>query len=145
MKEKTKLEKILDRLYDAYDGKIPRENLKYFAQDIYSEYFAIPSEFGDIFSVIYENEYDLKIADCDSEAYWIIYCIMQELDNNADTAHRLYNLFEWYDDFNVFRKLYQDNREWLTEEEIIFVKKKAWQTFDNEMMMEMGYDFSDIE
>ncbi|MDE6302935.1 MAG: hypothetical protein K2M36_05055 [Clostridia bacterium] len=147
MEEKNKLENILDMLYEAYSKKIPKEHLVNFANELYDSCFVKCYELDDLFSIISENEYDLGIPDNASEVSWIVDSIIDELDSNADTAHRLYNLFMVYDDFNVFYRLYEDNYsyKWLTEDEERKVAKKAWAIFDRYLMMEMGYDFSDIE
>lgn len=133
----SKLQEIKEILKEEYDGRMTDTEIDTFAKQLNYSMFVGKHELSDIFSTIYENECEAGImdsSDCN------LFCqLIELLDSSEDTAKRLYECFmNCYDFINLFLKLYAENDEYLTEEQLSKVKKKALNTFDKEILKLYG-------
>lgn len=93
---------------------------------------------GEIISAVLEWECEENVAD--TQAYYVYSEALSYLPQSAAAARRLYEFFmHEYDDFDTFLKLYTENGQYLTGDELAAVRKKAWRLFDKELMRSFGF------
>lgn len=133
MKNKEKIEAIKKVLKNKYKGKMPEQTVNEFANDLYESVFVEQHDFDDIPAIVcgYESEANIE----DSEWYNIFGSMIDLLDNNEETAKRLYKSFMYdFDSLDTFIKLINENAEYLSKEQLSEVKEKAIGLFDKNLL-----------
>lgn len=137
MKDKEKIEAIKKVLKVQYEGRMSEQTLNEFANNLYESVFVEQYDFDDIPAIVIEYETDAGIED--SEWYYIFSNIIDLLDNNEETAKRLYNNFmNEFECLDTFVKLVNENAEYLGKEQLLKVKEKGFDLFDKETLELLG-------
>ena len=132
-----KLEAIKEILVDAYDGKMADSDVNVFAKQLHYSLFVGKHDLGDIISTVFENESEAGIED--SEWHYVFCQTIDLLDNCEETAQRLYDCFmnEW-DILEIFLKLYFENDEYISEEQMSEAQEKALSLFGKDTLRSVG-------
>ncbi len=145
MDKQNKIQQIKSMLIDVYDGRLSDSELNEYSAGIYRTFFEECAELEYIMSTVFEYEYDYEISDDDSQVSYVYDGIVNLLENNQNTARRLYNEFMFrYHNLDVVFKILNENSEWLSDEEIKAVKRNAWSIFDKDMLKSIGCDWENI-
>lgn len=129
MEKNLKIEQIAQILKDKYEDKLSDETLYAFAEDLYDSLFVCKYGLDDIFAIIFEYESEIELDF--SESYYVFSELIDLLENNEETACRLYDSFmNDFDCLDTFVKLYNENAEFISAEELAKAKEKAFGTFD---------------
>ena len=133
MKNNDKLEKIREILKAEYEGKMSETAIDAFAKALHYSLFVGRYDLEDITATIFERESEENIEGGDW--CYIFSQLIYLLDNAETTAKRLYKSFmQEYDLLDPFLKLYMDNAEYLSAEELAKAKKKALRLFDRQIL-----------
>ena len=135
--ESGKLERIRQILSEEYDGKMTEKDIKAFAKDLHLSVFECKFGLDDVFAIVDEYEERAKIED---KRWYYVFCARIDLlDNNEETAERLYESFMYqFDILEIFIKLYFENGSYISRKKLNEAKKKAFETFDNEILAACG-------
>lgn len=129
MEKDLKLEQIVQILKGVYKDKMSNETLNSFAEDLYDSLFVCEYDLDDITAIIFEYESEMGLEF--SEFYYVFCELIDLLENNETNARRLYDSFmNDFDCLGTFVKLYNENAEYISAEELAKAKKKAFGFFD---------------
>ena len=132
-----KLEKIREILKEEYEGKMSDSAIDAFAKSLYHSLFVGQYDLEDIPAIIigYESEENVE----DGDWCYIFGQLIELLDDGETTAKRLYRSFMYeFDLLDTFLKLYNDNAEYISAEELSTAKEKALSMFDKQILGAYG-------
>lgn len=134
-----KLKEIKEIIKDIYEGEMSASAINAFAQALHNSLFIEQYDLEDISAIVCEYEADAGIEN--TEWFYVFSRMIDLLEDNAVTAKRLYNSFMYECDLlDTFLKLYNDNAEYLSAEELSNVKEKALRIFDHQILEEYGIE-----
>ena len=143
------LKNIIGELKTIYEERLSEDELYFFAREIQRLYFEDRAGLEGLPNTIVENEFAAGITQVrDSKVSDVFEAILYLLEENAETTHRLYELFVFHRPTLFVLIMLMDrvklNAEWLTEEELKAVKRKAWSVLDRDTLRYFGYDWENI-
>lgn len=134
----TKTEQIYEELKREYgEYKVPDKYLRDFAEELYNHVFEEKGSLVEVMALVDTFEDILAQDDIDidiPQECYIFDDIIDMLDENSESAERLYKTFLQYNDFGVFRLLMTAYSEWLTKDQKKEIMKIAMGLFDKTLM-----------
>ncbi len=128
-----KLNEIKEILKDSYEGKMPDYLLEACANDLYDCLFVSGYPLEEIYCILTQYEMDAEIESCDE--IYLFSQLIDLLEASHTTARRLYNSFMYeMDVLDTFLKLVNDNSQYITKQQLFNAKKKAFETFDKQLL-----------